>query len=440
MKSKLLILLSLISAFTYSQNWKDYQVDVKGKIVATMVIGHLNDTIYVSGNDGSSLFNSFIYSKDKGTTWSEPKGILKDDYGKVAQYIGVKDRVYASLKLPTSDYLYYHSKDNGNTWVIDTIGLPHFYGIKAYKKDAFNLKKLGNEHIIAYNSLAVNGAYFKKITENGWKSLTLPANSNKVNFSFTAIGNTWFALYGSSNASDNGFSIAKSIDNGKTWEILTKVGLPSTMIAGKLTSNGTNKLFLGAATSGSTNRTAVYYSDDEGTTWKSTNAETLVPYTNGKAIVNLFATNNQVIVSYTSAFNQPPLFLYSASETPNFAIGNSSGLVNYPFAFPHVFFNIDNTIYLNHYNDLHALDNTSLSVESFTKDFVVNLSPNPVKNQLNIKSKKDFLWSLTSILGKTVASGKYKNNSENTIDVSNLSKGIYIFSTDIGYSKKILKN
>ncbi|EDO27687.1 predicted protein [Nematostella vectensis] len=216
-----------------------------------MVVGNLNDTIYVSGNDAGKQHgkNSFIYSNDKGVTWSTSQGILKEHNGYVAHYEGVKDRVYASVKLPSSDYLYYYSKDNGTTWKLDTIGLPHYYGIKTAQKDAFNIKKLGNEYVVAYNSLAVNGAYFKKVTDTKWMPLAFPANSNKINFGFTTIGTTWFALYGSSGGNDNGFSIAKSTDNGKNWEILTKTGLPSTMIPSKLTSNGTDKLFLGAAIS-----------------------------------------------------------------------------------------------------------------------------------------------------------------------------------------------
>ncbi|NVK53083.1 MAG: T9SS type A sorting domain-containing protein [Flavobacteriaceae bacterium] len=444
MKAKTILLLCLLFTITISsQNWKGYDINSKAGIIATMVVGNLNDTIYVSGNDAGKQHgkNSFVYSKDKGVTWSTSQGILKEHNGYVAHYEGVKDRVYASVKLPSSDYLYYYSKDNGTTWKLDTIGLPHYYGIKTAQKDAFNIKKLGNEYVVAYNSLAVNGAYFKKVTDTKWMPLAFPANSNKINFSFTAIGTTWFALYGSFGASDNGFSIAKSTDNGKNWEVLTKTGLPSTMIPSKLTSNGTDKLFLGAAISGTTNKTAVYYSDDNGATWKSTNAETLVPYTHGKAIINLFATNNQVIVSYSSAYNVPPVYLYSNTETPNFVMGDASGLTNFPFAFPNVFFNIGETIYLNHYNDLHASNNTTLNVKTFTEDTAILVYPNPIKEQLQLKSTKDFSWKITSILGKTVLSGNYQSKQSTTkIDISTISKGVYLFSTDKGFSKKIIKD
>ncbi|MFC4269224.1 T9SS type A sorting domain-containing protein [Polaribacter marinivivus] len=436
MKLKLFIISFLVAMLTYSQNWKNYQVNEKGKIVGSMVIGNLNDTIYASGNNGSSLFNSFIYSKDKGSTWSEPKGILTNDYGSIAQYVGVKDRVYASLKLPTSDYLYYYSKDNGNSWVLDTIGLPHFYGIKSRQKDAFILKKLGNDYIVAYNSLTVNAAYYKKIDDNSWKPLV--TSSSKVNYGIVSVNNTWVSLNPSYLASSNEY-ITKSTDNGTTWQPIETTGLPNTMYGSILASNGTGRLFLGASISSITNKTAVFYSDDNGKTWQNTNAETLVPFENNRYIVDIFAVDNKVIITYNTGFNSPVLYLFSDTENPNFVLGDTSGLVNNTFAFANVSFSIDDSIYINHYNDLYSMDNQSLNTESFRNNISVVLSPNPVQHQLKVKSTEDFYWNLFSILGETVKSGKYKNNSDLLIDFSNLSKGIYIFSTNSGYSKKIIK-
>lgn len=441
MKAKTTLLFCLLFTITInSQNWKGYDINSKAGIIATMVVGNLNDTIYVSGNDAGKKHgkNSFVYSKDKGVTWSTSQGILKEHNGYVAQYVGVKDRIYASVKLPTSDYLYYYSKDNGTTWKLDTIGLPHYFGNKSSQKDAFNLKKLGDEHIVAYNGLVINSAYYKKIGDASWKPLT-PTNS-KVNAGFTSIGNSWFSLNTSFPATDNQF-ITKSTDNGVTWQPITKSGLPSTMLPKMLVSNGVGRLFLGASIAGITNKTAVFYSDDEGKTWQNTNAETLVPYVAGKQIINIFATKNQVIVTYSSGFNVPPLFLYSNASTPNFTTGDSSGLTSFPFAFPHVFFNIDDTIYLNHGNDLHSTENKALDIKTFKKDITVSLYPNPINEQLQLKSTKDFSWKIISILGKTVLSGNYESTQSTVkINLSTISRGIYLFSTNKGFSKKIIKN
>lgn len=443
MKQKLLILFLSISISFSAQNWKDYKVNEKGDIIGNMVIGNLNDTIYASGSDGSTYYNSFIYSKDKGATWSEPKGILTADYGSVAQYVGVKDRVFASLKLPSSDYLYYHSKDNGNTWVLDTVGLPHYYGIKSTQKDAFNLKKIGNEYIVAYNGLAVNGAYYKKIGDNSWKPLPTSSSTiaalRNVNAGIVSTTSAWFSLNTTYSITDNQ-NITKSTDNGLTWQPIAKTGLPSTMIPQTLVSNGKGRLFLGASIASTTNKTAVFYSDDEGKTWQNTNAEVLVPYTGSQFIINIFATGNQAIITYNAGYNQPPLYLYSNTETPNLGIGDSTGLINFPFAFPHVFFNIDDTIYLNHYNDLHSMNTSALNVNRFVKNTSINTYPNPTENQLMISSEKDFEWKLSTIQGKTVMSGDYQTNQQSkTINLETIAKGIYIFSTDNGYRKKIIK-
>lgn len=445
MKQKLLaLLLVTISISISAQHWKDYKVNQKGNIIGNMVLGNLNDTIYVSGSDGSTYYNSFIYSKDKGATWSEPKGILIENNGSVAQYVGVKDRVFASLKLPSSDYLYYHSKDNGNTWVLDTIGLPHYFGIKTTQKDAFNLKKLGDEYIVAYNGLTVNGAYYKKIDDNSWKPLSTSSSTiaalRNVNAGIVSTTNAWFSLNTSYSITDNQ-NITKSTDNGLTWQPITKTGLPSTMLPQTLTSNGKGRLFLGASIASTTNKTAVFYSDDEGQTWQNTNAEVLVPSTENRYIINVFATGDQVIVTYSGGYTEPPMFLYSNLSTPNFSIGDSSGLINFPFAFPHVFFNIDDTIYLNHYNDLHSMDNSALNVSGYLKNSFVNMYPNPIKNHLIIESEEDFSWSVITLQGKTVKSGNYQTNQfSKEIDFKNLAKGIYIFTASNGYRTKIIKN
>lgn len=438
MKQKLLILILAINLSISAQNWKDYQVNDKGNIIGAMVIGNLNDTIYVSGNDGSTYYNSFIYSKDKGLTWSESKGILTEDYGTVAQYVGVNDRVYASLKLPSSDYLYYHSKDNGNSWVLDTIGLPHYYGIKSRHKDAFTLKKIGQEYIVAYNNLTVNSAYYKKIDDNSWKPLT--TSTSKVNFSITSLNDTWFSLNPSYLAASNEY-ITKSIDHGVTWQTIETTGLPSTFYANILVSNNKGRLFLGASLSSLTNKTAVFYSDDEGKTWHNTNAETLVPFTDNKYIVDIFAIDNKVIVIYNTGFNSPATYLYSDQETPNFELGDTSGLPDNTFAFPNVLFNIGDTIFLNHYNDLYSSETSALNVNKFNKSNLFNIYPNPIENQLTIKSDQDFIWSLSTMQGKTIMSGNYQTNQQSKkINLESIAKGIYILSTNNGRRKKIIKN
>ena len=437
MKQKLLTLLILFNLTVSAQNWKGYKVNEKGNIIGAMVTGNLNDTIYVSGNDGKSFHNSYIYSKDKGVTWSEPKGILTEDYGAVAQFVGVKDRVFASLKLPFKDYLYYHSKDNGKTWVLDTIGLPHYYGIKSTQKDAFTLKKLGNDYIVAYNNLTVNSAYYKKIDDNSWKPLT--TSTSKVNYGLASLNNAWFSLNPKYLAASNEY-ITKSTDNGVTWQPIETSGLPSTFSASILVSNKNNRLFLGGSLSSTTNKTAVFYSDDDGKTWLNTNAETLVPFTNNRYIVDIYSIDNKVVVIYNTGFNSPALYLYSDKETPNFEFGDTSGLPNNTFAFPNVIFNINENIYLNHYNDLYSLENSALNVNRFTKNNSVNIYPNPLENQLTIKSDKNFNWKISNLQGKTIISGVYqKNQSSKTINLDDLSKGIYIFYTNNGYRKKIIK-
>lgn len=88
------------------------------------------------------------------------------------------------------------------------------------------------------------------------------------------------------------------------------------------------------------------------------------------------------------------------------------------------------------------LSNT-LSVPETTIDTHFVIYPNPVKNEINVKTNLINLGSFYSIydqLGKTVLTGKL-NTENNIIDISNLSKGIYTFSVgdDSKTSKKFIK-
>lgn len=433
MKLKLHLIIFLISFSSLnSQNWKSYDLASKSSIATAMVIGKLNDTIYASGHRINVANNSFIYSKDKGKTWSNATNIFEQNNSVIAQYEGVKDRVYASLKLKTNDYVYYYSKDNGVKWELDTVGLPHLYNIKTYHKESLRLKKLGSEYIAAFGT----SLYLKKYDETEWKEVDVTPNSYGNSLSdIVELGTTWYAL-----TSSNDEKITKSTDNGVTWEAVTISGLPEGYKITTLASNGKDKLFA-ASTATTTHFRDVFYSKDGGSTWLSTNASTIVADEYGRRITNIFAHKDKLIVSYSNGLfklNDPSVYIYSDSFDPVFSVGNVSDLPNGSLSFPRVFFNIDDTIYLNYANDLRSMDTTSLNIHNLYKENFISVYPNPVSDQIIISSSKSFSWKIISILGKTIATGDY-NNQNSTINVSDYSKGVYLFKTSLGISKKIIK-
>ena len=295
MKNKLLLLTSFIICFSgFSQNWKSYNLGTKGDILTTMVIGHLNDTIYASGLNNNVAKNSFIYSKDKGDTWSNVNNIFTETNGSVAQYVGVKDRVYASVQLVSKDYLYYHSKDNGANWVLDTIGLSHYFGIKSYHKERFILKKMGEDYVVAISGTK---SFYKKVDDASWAPL-IPSTVATSNKEIVQIGNTWYSLNNYKSNNEN-HTITKSTDNGKTWQTITKTGLPDGYRPTSLVSNGVDKLFV-STTTGTTHTRDVFYSNDGGETWQPTNASTIVQHEYGRLLTNIFAHKDEVIVTYSN--------------------------------------------------------------------------------------------------------------------------------------------
>lgn len=435
MKTKVIILLTVSFQLSmFSQNWKGHGLASSGITLTTLITGNLNDTIYASGN-GNDVKNRFTFSKDKGKTWSSPVNILEANNGSVTQYLGVKDRVYASVKLQSVGNLYYHSKDNGVNWEVDTIGMSHYFNIKSVHKAEFILKKMGDDYIVAYNGLTHNSAYYKKVGDPSWKPLK-PTESN-VNVDFTSIGNTWYAL-SAGNLPSEDYRIMKSIDNGVSWKTITKTGLPQGFGFKYLESNKQDKLYLADSVLG-TEKTAVYYSKDGGTTWLPTNASTIFPYANGNVVTNLFANKKQVIVTYNSAYGEVPKYLYSSSIDPIFSVGDSSGLPIFPLAWNGIIFNIDNTFYIRHVNDIWSSNHATLGLKKISSDINVSLFPNPTLNSLKINSNINFSWKLSSILGKTIKSGFYTKGVINVIDVSSISGGVYIFSSSNGYSRKIIK-
>jgi hypothetical protein len=62
----------------------------------------------------------------------------------------------------------------------------------------------------------------------------------------------------------------------------------------------------------------------------------------------------------------------------------------------------------------------------------INIYPNPATNQINVQINQSLMgssYTITNQIGKTVLSGKL-NTEKSTIEIGNLSGGIYLFSID----------
>lgn len=92
-------------------------------------------------------------------------------------------------------------------------------------------------------------------------------------------------------------------------------------------------------------------------------------------------------------------------------------------------------------NDAEDIWGTLLSVENLNENNKISIYPNPVKNILNIKTQQELAVSIYNILGKKVLSNTINSNT-NTINVANLSKGVYLIklkSPQGTITKKLIK-
>ncbi|APY10500.1 hypothetical protein BWZ22_04270 [Seonamhaeicola sp. S2-3] len=444
MKFKITLLALIFTAQMFSQKWTSTLPENPEEIFKSAIVyGYLNETIFASGSDGVQYYNNFIYSTDKGATWSSPVPIFTNTSNKeqVAQYLGVKDRMYAAVS-SNLGYKYYYSTDNGSTWVLDTDGLPGKYTslTEPEYKDAFVLAKLSEDYVVAYNAHVYNFAYYKKIGDAKWKPLkTYSNNYYNKHTAFTSIGNAWYALNGYVSSKDE--KITKSNDFGATWQPISKTGLPDNFEGGFLVSNNQDKLFYGAGTT-DTNSTDVYVSEDDGVTWQLTNAGALGDVEGElNFISNIYANNNDVIVTYYfPGFEDSPRYLYSNTESVLFKQGDITGIDGGgPFT-GKCFFDIDGQFYAVFRYILYSENTSSLNIQDFNLENKLILYPNPTTNEIYINSNDSFSWQLYTISGNLLVSGSYKKGvlSASKISLKNLSKGVYLFKTSMGESKKVV--
>ncbi|HBG70864.1 MAG: hypothetical protein A2W93_08950 [Bacteroidetes bacterium GWF2_43_63] len=83
-------------------------------------------------------------------------------------------------------------------------------------------------------------------------------------------------------------------------------------------------------------------------------------------------------------------------------------------------------------NSRSMTDGTVIEVED---EVLLSVSPNPASNQISVgvvsQSEENWNWKIISLDGQSVfASGILATNIYETIDVSNLNNGVYLFSAN----------
>ena len=409
MKNKYLLLLMsiLVISNLFSQYWK-----------ATGALSAIGKSFYLvaATSVGNNIFAAHAnknlgYSTDLGKTWitdgiNEPKG----DF---ALLTGIKDRLYASMKISPSDYELLYSTNNGQSWTMDTIGLPRTSTVNGIT--AMILVDMGNNYILAHNYLKT---FYKHKNDNKWT----PTEIGSAVVDVSAINDKWLIIVGG--------KIIQSTNHGLSWSTIITTGLPDKFQGYKITTNG-SRLYMISSTAAHANN--IYYSDDEGVTWMSSSIAGLYTYANAYP-QNLYAVNDYVfsaVMPKQFDFNTPPPFLVSSEKILNFTVGDVSGfpsgstISNLAF-----FFHIQNKLYTM-FGDLYVSEPGFTGSPSAVQNLNENESsilvqPNPADKVLQFIAKdlETYKLEIFSIQGKLI----YKQSVESKakIDISAWSKGVYL--------------
>lgn len=402
--SFLLISIVLISAIN-SQHWK-----ATGALPATGASFYLVAATSVGNNIFAAHANKNLgYSTDLGKTWitdgiNEPKG----DF---ALLTGIKDRLYASMKTSPSDYELLYTTNNGQSWTMDTIGLPRAYTIIGIT--SMIVVDMGNDYIFAHNYLK---AFYKHKNDAKWT----PTEIGSAVVDVVAIKDKWIIVVAG--------KIIQSTDRGKNWTTMISSGLPDKFQGNKICTNGARLYLSNPPANGAQD---VYYSDDEGASWTVTSIGGL--YTHPNAWVqNLYAVDDYVFAAILPKqfdFNSPPPFIVSSQKSLSFTVGDVSGfptgstVSNLPF-----FFHVQNKLFTM-FGDIYVSEpgftGTSAVKNVSASNMTISVYPNPSDRMVKISSKnaESFELAVFDVQGKMVHQQIVHTSAE--INVSMWQKGIY---------------
>lgn len=443
------VLFCVLSFSSFGQFWTRTNASIAATGTdARMFATHCGDTAVgvALTTQGEYLLTA---SADKGATWSQGLTIfdtLIDGYiTKIVDIEGVHNRLYAHIQLANSTYynIYYYSEDLGNTWTVDTAGLPRSFN-PAYV-NVFEITELSGGYMVAFNSIL--GAYFKHKTDNRWiKKPTSSSFTGIYNLDFTYVGNTWYALNNASQSS--GEVLNKSTDFGQTWTTVNISGLPSGFAPYNLESNHNDMFYLSGSIAGS-NADELYYSSDAGATWNPTNTTTFGQYTYASVYLrDLIAIEDYVFTTfYPTTGDTVARILTSNTAVPNFSLADVSGLPIYPanlymLGAPSLnYFHIDEVLFITYSNDIYTATpgftgtNPGIGLEEM-QEVDLLMYPNPTTGTLHIRNTPETTAKIFNMEGQLVFTSPL-NKGDNTLQL-NLPSGVYFVNIGEQYERLII--
>ncbi|MBK7431231.1 MAG: T9SS type A sorting domain-containing protein [Bacteroidetes bacterium] len=387
MKSKILIVIIFLIQNNVSAQWQ--------------LSGIQNSTISCFASQGSSIFagtftDGLYISTNQGVSWTQSINGLTTPY---IRSIAVEGN---SIFVATGESGVYLSVDNGQTWTSINNGLG-------------DLRLLS---IAASGSIVYAGCYFGgiyKSTNNGssWSQMNNGISPNDNVDAIEIRGSDVFA------GSNNG--TYKSTLSSSQWNTITTGLVCTKSQAFGFTSN---YIFSGNDGCG------IYKSNDNGLNWVATNNG----FSSGYVYSIVGSANSVVIgcrsgVAVSSNLGQSWLTIND---------GLPSGMVR-PVM-------IDNSyIYAGTDSGVYKRSASVISTDDFDLDSYFTISPNPVlDNLITVLFTKELgncNLHIYDLLGNLILKSSIVSNESNTIDLKNISNGIYFMHIDHGgkyFTKKII--
>lgn len=424
-------IILILSIKAYSQVWNATNLSTFSYVVVSSIESH-NENLYGITIVGASR-SLYKLNSDK-TSWTE---INTSAIGGKPMYVkSTGSRLYVAVLGPTFNSLLYYSEDDGETFVIDTGGLPEYFdGIRLiYGLQYFNEKIVVN--------FGAEGYYIKDLNDTIWHKIDTTEFLNGGSDPICILNNTLFA-YDNSGA----FKLYSSVDYGTSWtEVNTN--LPSTFGVAELTSDeAKGRLYIAG---GKTDQTeyGLYYSDDNGLTWIY---NSLTPFLdtdiNGaqQEIREIYTNDNRLFLALENNLIDSPVKIISSSNgIENLAL-DITGLLNDQVGkiYGHTFLEHDGQMVVALSNqDVYIKSSTLGTGDPYSLNQQITLYPIPIDDILTISGLKEKGYSqiiVYSLDGKTI---KKENIDNNKINLSGLESGFYTINIKNGmtyYNHKIYK-
>ncbi|OFX17263.1 MAG: hypothetical protein A2033_00330 [Bacteroidetes bacterium GWA2_31_9] len=368
-----------------------------------------NNELYCGGGNGVYKYN--------GTSWDDlTNGTFQSSSNTNVEVIFAGSYIYAR----TTAMGIYRSSDNGNTWEMDTVGLPQ---MSAYTNEPWSMFYDGTTLFVSFGYYGYN--FFRKLpSENSWTKINEIGSSSSVVWGVTKQGSNLYAI-----ATDGCW---ESTDGGQSWTKKTSTNLPQIYAQWHITNAGNTVI---------THNSALYFGSDNGLFKSTDSGDSWIRVDNGfqdfynsvgiAALysdgANLFASTRNTNNAYKSTDN--------GTTWTDLSAGLDGKISSFTKCNGKLYASIatqKNIYYFNDgssgINDMSDLINVKLYPNPFSENAVISIDNSEFNNAtLNI----------TSVLGNSVKEIKNITGNQILINRENLKSGIYIYN--FKESEKIIK-